>query len=416
MTQGFLALSILFGAVFVMFLGFQFIRVRMILVSAGFFILLTGAFASYANWLPQIRGEDDGKPGGVEGLKGKTVEEIAEMGKEIIFGKNRGIGERSIGKGQCPLCHTFNAGDIGDRAPNLIGIAKRALERVKDPRYLKPDFVQLESFAGSGRATTATEYIAESHACPSCFVVEGFGVPGTKDKESPMMVVHKPPIGLTINELIAVDTWLFFREGFDPPSVAEIQAAYEKFIPPPERPKDGADGVAVKTRFNPDQIAHDSDSTLDMIERMGCAGCHRIPTVDFAKIGVVGPLLIEGENAARRIVSPEYQEAIQKGTAHARNPREYVIESIMNPSSFIVPGFPAQKGGKSLMPDHFSKRFTYSAAEKLADFLLSLDKETAIQQGVDRLPNEKEGTLFPEKEMKDRVSGTPDKSGSPGPA
>ena len=188
MTQGLLAASILFGAIFLLFLGYNFIRVRMILVSAGFFILLTGVFTSYANWLPQTPPDivDGEEVGPRLGLEGKTVEEIAEMGKNIIFGKKRGGGERSIGKGQCPLCHTFNAGDIGDRAPNLIGIAKKAKERIKNPRYLKADFVQVESFAGSGRATTAAEYMAESHACPSCFVVEGFGVPGTKDKESPM--------------------------------------------------------------------------------------------------------------------------------------------------------------------------------------------------------------------------------------
>jgi hypothetical protein len=48
-----------------------------------------------------------------------------------------------------------------------------------------------------------------------------------------MMAIHKPPIGLSIDEQIAVDTFLFYREGGEVPSAKEIRAAYEKFVPPP---------------------------------------------------------------------------------------------------------------------------------------------------------------------------------------
>ena len=40
-----------------------------------------------------------------------TMEEYAEMGRVIIFGTKQIAGEKAIGKGQCPLCHTFDAGD-----------------------------------------------------------------------------------------------------------------------------------------------------------------------------------------------------------------------------------------------------------------------------------------------------------------
>ena len=75
-----------------------------------------------------------------------------------------------------------------------------------------------EAFAGSGTATNAQEYIAESHACPSCFVVTGFGVKGSNDKESPMPKIHKPPISFTLGELAAVDTWMYTREGKEAPA------------------------------------------------------------------------------------------------------------------------------------------------------------------------------------------------------
>jgi hypothetical protein len=213
-----------------------------------------------------------------------------------------------------------------------------------------------------------------------------------------MPKVHKAPIGLTIDELVAVDAWMFAREGQEPPSVDEIRKAYEKFIPEGERAKPSAApaGGAV-AGLDPGKIALPDDSPLQMIQKMACFACHRIPTVEFAKTGVIGPLLIEGTNASRRIASPEYKAAVKAGTARASSPKEYIIESIMDPSAFIVPGFPAP-GGKSMMPPDFANKFTYSAVSKLADFLLSLDVNAAVKENLDRAPQEKEGSILKKAE------------------
>jgi len=382
-------------------------------MSVGFFILMTGGFATYSNWLPQVRGEvppiEAEKVGDITSM---SIQELANLGEKTIFGKVGGSAERGIGKGQCPLCHTFNAGDIGDRAPNLIGIGPRAGKRVKEERYSDFKTEQNESFSGSGRATSAVEYIAESHACPTCYVVSGFGEKGTDDKRSPMPRIHKAPIGLSIPELVAVDVWLFHREGEDVPPIEDIQAAYEKFIPEKDRITEAPKEVA---GIDPNTIVLKDDDPAIMIQKMACAACHRIPTIDFAKAGPIGPLLTEGTNAARRIKSPEYKAAVKAGKAGARTPKDYVIESIMDPSAFIVPGFPAP-GGKSLMPPNFAEKFTYAGVSKIADFLLSLDVETAKKEGLDRVPFEKEGTLYPEKaelekskENERLVSVSPDK-------
>jgi len=53
---------------------------------------------------------------------------------------------------------------------------------------------------------TSIEYIAESHVCPSCYLVGGFGMKETENRESPMPKIPKPTHSLTIQELIAVDT------------------------------------------------------------------------------------------------------------------------------------------------------------------------------------------------------------------
>jgi cytochrome c2 len=360
------------------------------LVSIGFFVLTSAGFTGFSNWLPQVRGEVP-KEEKIEGdITALPTEKLAELGEITIFGKVGGFAERGIGKGQCPLCHTFKKGDIGDRAPNLMGITDRASERIADPRHVKPDTVQTEAFPGSGRATKGIEYIAESHACPDCYVVAGFGEKGTNDRNSPMPEIHKPPIALSIDELVAVDTWLFVNEGVEPPPPAEIKAAYEKFIPENQR-------VAAKPAAAADpceKIACAADTPEQIIGKMGCAACHKIPSVEFAKIGAIGPLLAEGSNAPFRIKSPEYQAAMKAGKAHATSPKDYIIESIMDPSAFIAQGFePLSPGGKSLMPADFATKFTYAAVSKLADFLLQQDASKAKAQGLTQHPMEKHKIL-----------------------
>ncbi|MBI3608589.1 MAG: nitric oxide reductase [Nitrospirae bacterium] len=375
-----LALALLLTAVFIMWLGYMIPPARMILVSVGFFTLMSGIFASYSNWLPQVRGEVPVvvvEKGGGTKPEDMPADKLAEKGAAIIFADPGAL--EGQGKGQCPLCHGFKKGALSERAPNLSGIPQRAAERVKDPRYLKPDSVQTESFSGSGRATTAVEYIAESHSCPNCFIVAGYGVKGSNDRESPMPVIYKPPIELSIDELIAVDTWLFYREGGDVPPASEIRAAYEKFIPAADRKE--APKVEAPAAPGP-VIAMGTDTPEDMIKKMGCGACHTIPTT-ANKFGAIGPVLIEKTNAPKRISSPEYQARVKAGKAHATTPKQYIIESIMNPSAFIVPAF-VNKGNPdvSIMPPDFSKKFTYEAVEKLADFLLSIDAAAASKDGI----------------------------------
>jgi len=376
-----LAFGLLLSAVFLMWLGYMLPRARMILVSVGFFTLMSGIFASYSNWLPQVRGEvPKAEPAGAsKKAEDMTAQELADKGEMIIFGEMGTL--HGQGKGQCPLCHGFKKGDVSERAPNLAGIPQRAAERIKDARYSKPDSIQTEAFSGSGRATTAVEYIAESHSCPNCFIVAGFGVKGSNDRESPMPAIHKPPIQLTIDELIAVDTWLFVREGEEAPPAADIRAAYEKFIPAADRAEPTTVAAAPAGGPGP-VIATGADTPDQIIAKMACGACHTIPTTGN-KFGAIGPVLIEKTSASKRIASPEYKARVKAGKAHATTPKEYIIESIMNPSAFIVPAFVNPGSPEvSMMPPDFSKKFTYEAVEKMADFLLSIDESAAAKDGI----------------------------------
>ncbi|MDC4227860.1 MAG: hypothetical protein MPW15_27435 [Candidatus Manganitrophus sp.] len=106
----------------------------------------------------------------------------------------------------------------------------------------------------------------------------------------------------------------------------------------------------------------------EIIEKLACYVCHKIPTVRIAQVGTIGPMLTLKTTAEKRIQSPEYQRALKEGKVRAATPKQYVIESILNPSGFIVPGF------DDAMPKNFKERLTFGAAEKLAEFLLTLDE------------------------------------------
>ncbi|MBI5315625.1 MAG: FUSC family protein [Nitrospirae bacterium] len=340
-------------------LGIYFPNHAALLKIGGFMFLVAAGLSGYGNWLPQVEG---GFPPKEEKLQyeAMTAQQLADEGEKIIFG---GIGKNkeqgAVGKGQCPLCHAFHAGMLGERAPNLQGLPTRAgKERLEDPKYSKGnpkgrEFDDKEAFPGAGTAENGQEYIAESHACPSCYVVVGYGVKGTNDKSSPMPAIHKPPISLTLPELAAVDTWLYLREGVDAPSYDEIIKSYEKFIPEADRPKAQED----KPAGAGGSLLVDGTEPIDVIfSKATCAMCHTIPGIPGA-VGKQGPVLEEGTNAPNRIKDPTY-----KGTAH--NTQEYIMESIVSPSTYVVKGFP-----DNLMPKEFGTKLSAGALKKIVDYL-----------------------------------------------
>jgi len=340
-------------------LGIYFTNLAALLKIGGFMFFVAAALSGYGNWLPQVEG---GFPPKEEKLDWSSMspQQLADEGEKIIFGgvgKNKEQG--AIGKGQCPLCHAFHQGMLGERAPNLLGIPERAGgERLADPKYHKGnasarEFAQKEAFPGAGTAENGIEYIAESHSCPSCYVVAGYGVKGTNDKESPMPAIHKPPISLSLPELVAVDTWLFTREGREAPSFEEITKAYEKFIPEADRPKQEEEKAAGPASA---LMADGSEPVDQIFAKAQCVSCHTIPGIPGAT-GTIGPKLVEGTNAPLRIKDKEY-----KGTAKSTS--EYIMESIVAPSAYVVKPFP-----DNTMPKVFGQKLSAGALKKIVDYL-----------------------------------------------
>lgn len=339
-------------------MAIYFSNVSALLKIGGTMFFVAAALSGYGNWLPQVEGGFP-PPDVKLVFDAMSPQQLADEGEKIIFG---GIGQSgvqgAIGKGQCPLCHGFQKGFLSERAPNLFGAPDRAKERLEDARYHKDaadkrDTVQKESCPGCGTATTTQEYIAESHACPSCFVVAGFGLKGSNDRESQMPRIHKPPISLSLPELAAVDTWLYVREGKEPPSYEEIIKSYEKFVPEADRPKLQED----KPAGAGGALLADGTETVDQIFAKGqCVTCHTIPGIDGA-VGTIGPKLEEGTNAPQRIHDPAY-----KGTA--RSTPDYIMESVVSPSAYVVKGFP-----DNTMPKIFGQKLSAGALKKIVDYL-----------------------------------------------
>ena len=330
------------------------------LLKIGGAMFFVAAFLSgYGNWLPQVEGGFP-PPDVKLVFDAMTPQQLADEGEKIIFG---GIGQSAvqgaIGKGQCPLCHGFQKGFLSERAPNLFGIPERAeKERLTDPRYskgepAKRDTVEKESCPGCGTGTTVQEYIAESHSCPNCYVVSGFGLKGSNDRESQMPKIHKPPISLSLPELAAVDTWLYVREGRDAPSYDDIIKSYEKFIPEGDRPKQQEDKPAGAASA----LLADGTEPVDQIfAKAQCITCHTIPGIPGA-VGTIGPKLVEGTNAPTRIKDKEY-----KGTAKTTS--DYIMESVISPSAYVVKPFP-----DNTMPKIFGQRLSAGALKKIVDYL-----------------------------------------------
>ncbi len=351
-----LPISLVMITVTTFVMAVYFTNLSALLKIGGMMFFIAAFLSGYGNWLPQVEG---GFPPVEEKVTWDTMstQQLADKGEEIIFGgvgKNKEQG--AIGKGQCPLCHAFHAGMLGERAPNLLGLPTRK-DRLEDPKYSKGDpskrmYSVKEAFPGSGTAETVQEYIAESHACPSCYVVEGYGVKGTNDKESPMPAIHKPPISLSLPELAAVDTWMYVREGVEPPSFEELVKSYEKFVPEADRPKQADDKPAGATSL----MADGTEPVDQIFAKAQCVACHTIPGIPGA-MGTIGPKLEEGTTASQRIKEPDY-----KGTA--KTATEYIMESIVDPSAYVVKPFP-----DNTMPKVFGQKLSAGALKKMVDYL-----------------------------------------------
>lgn len=95
---------------------------------------------------------------------------------------------------------------------------------------------------------------------------------------------------------------------------------------------------------------------VEIFTRAGCPVCHTIPGIPGAN-GQVGPALVLGTTGEQRLADPSYH-----GTA--RTMHEYIVESVVEPGVFVVPGYPERT-----MPAWYGAKLSALALEKIAVYL-----------------------------------------------
>ncbi|MEW6543011.1 MAG: c-type cytochrome [Nitrospirota bacterium] len=104
--------------------------------------------------------------------------------------------------------------------------------------------------------------------------------------------------------------------------------------------------------------------------KAGCPVCHTIPGIKGAD-GRVGPPLTLGTTGRQRLADPSYR-------GKAKTVRDYIVESVVEPSAYVVPGYPDRT-----MPAWYGQKLSATALDQVAAYLESLT-EDAPQPGEGR--------------------------------
>lgn len=94
----------------------------------------------------------------------------------------------------------------------------------------------------------------------------------------------------------------------------------------------------------------------EIFTKAGCAVCHTVPGIPGAD-GRVGPPLLLGATGPVRLTDPSYR-------GQAKTVHQYVMESVLEPGLFVVPGYPA-----GTMPTWYGAKLSALALEKIAAYL-----------------------------------------------
>lgn len=113
-------------------------------------------------------------------------------------------------------------------------------------------------------------------------------------------------------------------------------------------------------------VTGDEETTL-IFTRAGCPVCHRIPGIAGAN-GRVGPPLLLGITGEQRLADPAYR-------GRAKTIHEYIVESVVEPGTFVVPGYPTDA-----MPTWYGTKLSALALEKIAAYLEQQTKEETSQE------------------------------------
>ncbi len=118
-------------------------------------------------------------------------------------------------------------------------------------------------------------------------------------------------------------------------------------------------GEAVGTDIHVALPAGNAGAGQSLAENLGCTGCHVLSTVGPAWMAQGGEPGI-GARASTRLQQSDY-------TGQATTPEEYLVEAILLPQAYRVPGFDTVE-----MPTTYGQRLTAQQLADLVTYLLSL--------------------------------------------
>jgi hypothetical protein len=126
----------------------------------------------------------------------------------------------------------------------------------------------------------------------------------------------------------------------------------------PPASKSNVGGQAASPALVPETIplVTGDEPIIDMFTRAGCPVCHVIPGIPGAD-GRVGPPLVLGTSGLDRLNDPTYRGS-------AKTVHEYIVESVLEPQRFIVPGYP-----EHTMPAWYGSKLSALALEKIVSYL-----------------------------------------------
>ena len=113
-----------------------------------------------------------------------------------------------------------------------------------------------------------------------------------------------------------------------------------------------------KKAISPEHIplATGDEPVEKLFVQAGCPVCHTIPGIPGAQ-GRQGPTLVLGSTARQRLADANYQ-------GQATTEREYILESVLSPGAYIVPGYPDR-----VMPRWYGQKLSAKALDKIANYL-----------------------------------------------
>lgn len=114
-------------------------------------------------------------------------------------------------------------------------------------------------------------------------------------------------------------------------------------------------------------LATGDEPVEQLFKQSGCPVCHTIPGISGAQ-GRECPKLVLGTTASQRLADPQY-------TGTAATDWEYIMESILNPAAYVVPGY-----SNRTMPPWYGKKLSATALDKMTRYLIQI-KEVSDDVG-----------------------------------